>query len=107
MEEKDKVLNIPVLETTWEKIRKLCYDVHEHPDGMNECPICDKELIEDVLDKLNAWKPQHQLTEETEEGFKSFIYNSFKAELTKQEYIVIDILKNKILDHYKLIKREK
>ena len=39
-----------ILAELWE----LCKEPHEHPEGMNECSICDKDLFEDVRDKLKA-----------------------------------------------------
>lgn len=54
---KDSFLNyrflaIRVREDKWEQLRKLVIPAHKHPEGMNECHICDRDLIDATIDKL-------------------------------------------------------
>lgn len=45
-------IDIQVKEEHWEELRELCEEPHLHYEGMNECPICDKPLIEAAIDKI-------------------------------------------------------
>ena len=45
---------IDVRNDQWERLRGLLHTPHEHCEGRNECPICDKPLIEDAADKIES-----------------------------------------------------
>ncbi len=53
----NKLINIPITQDQLKELRKLCHTPHAHPEGQNECPICEMPIIDAALKQLteNKW----------------------------------------------------
>uniref|UniRef100_A0A6M3K463 Uncharacterized protein n=1 Tax=viral metagenome TaxID=1070528 RepID=A0A6M3K463_9ZZZZ len=42
----------------WDRLRRLLEIPHEHPEGMNECYICDRSLVTDAADQIEKLREE-------------------------------------------------
>ncbi len=50
--------DLQIRKDEWESLRKILETPHEHVESRNECPICDKSLVQDAVDQFSALKSQ-------------------------------------------------
>jgi hypothetical protein len=59
----------------WEQLRALLPDIpHEHFEGMNECAICDKSLIECAAEEIGALRKRLRAADKVLWKFKKMSF---------------------------------